>query len=81
MPEKSMNQAFILKKIDEIRNYLIEKMNQNELMCEKHKKKLCKVLNYIDHSLIVIFTITGGVSIYAFASLVGITIGIGSTIR
>ena len=45
------------------------------------KKKLCKVLNYIDHSLIVIFTITGGVSIYAFASLVGITIGIGSTIR
>ena len=38
-------------------------------------------MNYIDQSLIVIFTITGGVSIYAFASLVGITIGIGSTIR
>ena len=39
MPEKSMSQAFRLKKIDEIRNYLIEKMNQNELMCEKHKIK------------------------------------------
>ena len=38
-------------------------------------------MNYIDHSLIVIFTITGGVSISAFASLVGITIGTGSAIR
>ena len=44
-------------------------------------KKLCKVLNYIDHSLIVIFTITEGVSISAFVSLVGITIGTGSAIR
>ena len=38
-------------------------------------------MNYIDHSLIVIFTITEGVSISAFASLVGITIGAGSAIR
>ena len=41
----------------------------------KHKK-VCKVLNYIDHSLIVISTITGCVSISAFDSLVGIPIGI-----
>ena len=38
-------------------------------------------MNYIDHSLIVIFTITEGVSISAFVSLVGITIGTGSAIR
>ena len=33
-----MNQEFRLKKKDEIRNYLIEELNQNELMSEKHKK-------------------------------------------
>ena len=42
-------------------------------------KKVCRVLNYIDHSLIVISTITGCVSISAFASLVGIPIGITSS--
>ena len=38
-------------------------------MSKKHKK-VCKVLNYIDHSLIVISTTTGCVSIYYFVSLV-----------
>ena len=32
-------------------------------------------MNYIDHTLIIISTITGCVSISAFVSLVGITIG------
>ena len=44
-------------------------------MSKKHKK-VCSVLNYIDHLLIVISTVTGCVSISAFASLVGIPIGI-----
>ena len=77
MSEENMNQEFRLKKIDEIRNYLIEGINRNELMSKKHKK-VCRVLNYIEHSLISIFTITGCVSISAFASLVGIPIGITS---
>ena len=77
MSEENMNQEFRLKKIDEIRNYLIERINRNELMSKKHKK-VCRVLNYIEHSLISIFTITGCVSISAFASLVGIPIGITS---
>ena len=64
-----------MKKIDEIRNYLIEEINQNEFMTRKHKK-VCRVLNYIDHSLIAISLITGGVSISVFASLVVIPIGI-----
>ena len=38
-----------------------------------------RVSNYIDHSLIAISTITGCVSIPAFASLVVIPIGIGSS--
>ena len=40
-----------------------------------------KNLNYIDHSLIVISTITGCVSISAFASLVGIPIGTAGSTR
>ena len=44
-------------------------------MSMKHKK-VCRVLNYIDHSLIVISTITGCVSVSAFATLVGIPIEI-----
>ena len=32
MSEENINQAFILKKIDKIRNYLIEEINQNKLM-------------------------------------------------
>ena len=56
-------------------------MNRNDLMSKRHKK-ICRVLNYIDHSLTVVSTITGCVSISAFASLVGISIGIASsTIR
>ena len=41
-----MNQAFRLKKIDELRNYLIEEINRNELMSKKHKN-FCRVLNCI----------------------------------
>ena len=46
-------------------------------MSKKHKK-VCRVLNNIDHSLIVISTIARCVSISAFAYLVGIPIGITS---
>ena len=42
-------------------------------MSKKHKR-VCRVLNYIDHLLFVISTITRCVSISAFASLVGIPV-------
>ena len=79
MPEENINQEFRLEKIDEISNYLIEEINQNKLMSKKHQK-ICKVLNYIDHSLIVISTITGYISVSVFRSLVGIPKGIASSI-
>ena len=44
-------------------------------MNKKHKK-VCRVLSYINHSLILISTITGCIYISTFASLVGIPIGI-----
>ena len=47
-------------------------------MSKKHKK-FCTTLNYIEHFLILVSIITGCVSIFAFASLVGIPIGITSS--
>ena len=44
-------------------------------MSKKHKK-FCRVLNYIDNSLIATSTITGSVCISAFASLVVIPLKI-----
>ena len=74
MPEENMNQEFRLQKIGKIRNYLIEEINRNKLMSKKHK--VCRILNYIDHLVITISAITGCISISAFTSLVGITIGV-----
>ena len=45
----------------------------------KNHIKVCRVLNYIEHLLILIATLPGCVSISAFASLVGITMGITSS--
>ena len=78
MAEENISQEFRLKNIDETRNYLIEEINRNELMSKKHKK-VCTTLNYIEHFLILASTITGCVSISAFASLIGIPIGITSS--
>ena len=37
MSEEDISQEFRLKKIDEIRNSLIEEVNRNELMSKRHK--------------------------------------------
>ena len=39
---------FILKKIDQARNYLLEEINHNGLTSEKYKRT-CKYLNYVEH--------------------------------
>ena len=67
-----------MKNIDETRNYFITEINQNELMSKKHKK-VCEVLNDIEHLHISMSTVTGCASIFAFASLVSIPIGITSS--
>ena len=78
MAEENINRKFRLKNIDETRNYFLEEIKQNELMSRKHKK-VCTTLNYIEHFLILASTITGCISISAFASLLGIPIGIMSS--
>ena len=53
MSEENICQEVRLKNIDETRNYLIEEINQNELLNKKNKK-VCRVLNYIEHLLVLI---------------------------
>ena len=60
---------FSLRKIDETRNYLLHEINHNDLMGEKYKTA-SKYLNHVEHLLILVSTVTGCVSIFAFASSV-----------
>ena len=74
-----MSQEFRLKNsINETKNYFLEEIKQNELMSRKHKK-VCTTLNYIEHFLILVSTITECILISAFASLIGVPIGIMSS--
>ena len=60
MSEENISQEFWWKNIDET-NYLDKELNQNELMSKKHKN-VYRNLNYIEHLLILISTITGCLS-------------------
>ena len=75
MVEENTNQEFRLKNMDKTRNYFLKEIEQNELISRKHKK-VGTTLNYIEHFLILASTITDCVSISAFASLLGIFVGI-----
>ena len=66
--KESLSREFKLKTVDETRNYLLEEIEQNELMSRKHKK-MCTNLNYIEHFLILASRITGCISISAFVSM------------
>ena len=72
---KEASIEFRLRKIDETRNYLLDQIKYNDLLSEKYKKT-CKYLNYVEHLLILVSTVTGCVSISAFGSLVCVHIGI-----
>ena len=74
MTEENLSQEFRLKNMYEPWDYFIEEINRNELMSKKHKG----VFNYIEHLLILVSAITGCVSSSAFASLVGIPVGLTS---
>ena len=63
-----------LVKVDERRNYFLDEIKHNDLLSEEYKKT-CKYLNYIEHLLILVSTITGFVLIYAFAFLVCVPAG------
>ena len=70
MAEQNISQEFRLKNINETRNYFIEGITQNKLICKKHKK-ICKASNYIEPMFILGSAVTGRVFIPA---LIGIPI-------
>ena len=59
--------------MDKTRNYFIKEIKQNELISKKHKK-VCKILKYTEHLLILNSTVNKCVSIFALASLVDIPV-------
>ena len=69
MSKENLSQEFRLKNIDETKNYFVEEIEQNELMCKK-QKKVCTTLNYIEHFLILVSAVTGCISIFVFDSLI-----------
>ena len=58
MVEENITQEFKLKNIYETRDYFLEEIEKNELICRKHKKG-CVNLSYIEHFLVLASTITG----------------------
>ena len=50
---------------------MIEETKKNESVSKKYKK-VCTIVNYIDHLLTLACTITGCISISHFASFIGI---------
>ena len=75
MVKENISQEFRSKNDVETRNHFIEEVEKNESMSKKHKK-VSETLNYIEHFLILASSVTGCISISAFASLLGIFIGI-----
>ena len=79
MAEENISLEFRSKNMDETRNYFLDEIKQNERMGNKHKK-VCTTINYFEHSHFLASTITGCISIYVFASLIGIPKGITSSV-
>ena len=70
-----MSQGFRLKNTEGTINYFVEETEQNE-SCSKKHKKFCTTLIYIEHFLISVSAVTGCISVSAFASSPGISMGI-----
>ena len=78
MAVENRSQEFKMKNIYDTRNNFLEEIKQNGLM-NKKRKKVCATPNYIEHFLILASTITGFISVSAFAYLIGIPKGITSS--
>ena len=57
MATEDISQEFTLKEIDKTRNYFIDKIKQINVIIKKHKK-ICMILNYIEHLLLLASRIT-----------------------
>ena len=76
MIEKNISQKFGLKIIDKAGNFFIEN-KETKMMRETHNKG-GMALNYFELLVILASAVSGCVAISAFATLVGIPLGIAS---
>ena len=70
-------QLFRLNKINEIKYCFVAEIKERELKSKKLSKYVAS-FEYLDKSLIVLFTTTGSISIALFATVIGAPVGIGS---
>ena len=75
MVEENVSGEFRLKNIDETINYFVKEIEPNELMNKKYKK-VCMVLSYIQHFLILASAFTRCISFSAFVFFAGFPIAI-----
>ena len=71
MTDENISQKFRLKDIHESKHYFVEEMEKNKLMI-KMQKKIFTILNCTGQFLILVYAVTGCISISTFASLLGI---------
>ena len=79
MGEEDICQQFRLTHLEEIKNYFIKEIGQNEVMSKK-QKKVSIILNYPELIPFLVSAIAGYVSVSAFVSLLSISIGITSSV-
>ena len=70
-----MDEAQRLNRANEIKDYFIAEICETELL-SKRASKYITAFDYFDKSLIVFFSINGGVSIASFASVIDVPVGI-----
>ena len=61
---------FRLGETSKVENYFIEEINQRK-SCSQKLNKYVTIFDYIDKTLIVLSTTTGGVSIISVTSIIG----------
>ena len=68
---------FRLNEINKIKNYFNSEIQEEKIMSKK-LSKYNAAFDYIDKTLIVLSATSGGISIFSFTSVIGITAGIAS---
>ena len=74
-PNLSANdQQFRLNKVNEIKDYFSAEIKERELMSKRLSKYIAS-FDYFDKSLIVLYLVTGSISIASFATVIGAPVG------
>ena len=71
------NQQFRLNRINEIKDYVIAKIKERELMSKRLSKYIAS-FDYFNKSLIVLSATSGSISTASFVTVIGTPVGITS---